>query len=64
MTDIITVIGCIVVVLILMIPPIIFGYAVCREDEDLFIFACTLWLIEFVTLTIGLIWCVNRGLFG
>ena len=64
MISILTVIGCIVVVLILMIPPIIFGYAICREDADLFPFAFTLWLIEFVALTIGLIWCVNRGLFG
>ena len=65
MTSILTGIGCIVVVLILMIPPFLFGYALYGDgNEDLAKLMATLCLIEFVALTSGLVWCVNGGVFG
>ena len=66
MTEIITGIGCIVVVLILMIPPILFGYLV-NEDingcgcGDWAKFVFTACVLEFMFLSIALIWCVNGG---
>ena len=69
MTSIITGIGCIVVVLILMIPPILFGYFVneyinscgCSDWVKFVFTAC---ILEFMFLSIVLIYCVNGGVFG
>lgn len=63
MISIITDIGCIVVVLILMIPPILFGYAMCAMKDNLFKFTTILLVIEVAVLTSGLIYYVNGGLF-
>ncbi len=68
MTSIIIGIGCIVVVLILMIPPILFGYFVneyinscgCGSWVEFTFTAC---ILEFMFLSIALIYCVNGGLF-
>jgi hypothetical protein len=69
MTSLITGIGCIVVVLILMIPPILFGYFVNEAIngcgcEDWGKFALTACVLEFVFLSIAFIYCVNGGVLG
>ena len=69
MISIITAIGCIVVVLILMILPILFGYFVNeyingRNCGDWVKFVFTACILEFIFLSIALIYDVNGGLFG
>ena len=64
MIKILTGIGCIVVLLILMIPPMLFGYALCDGDESLVKPTATLLVIEFVALLSAFIYGVNMGVFG
>jgi hypothetical protein len=65
MIEIIMGIGCIVAVLILMVPPVLFGYFLNETingcgDEGTMRFVTTLCVIEFVTLAIALVLYVKN----